>query len=143
MLVFGALFLLASPLLAADAAEEAKKAETAFAKAFADRDQEAFFALVADDAHFIGPKRILSGKGEVREVWSKFFADARAPFSWSPERVVANAAGDIALSTGPIRDPAGNHIGDFSSVWRRQPDGSWKVIFDGPGSQVCATAEPK
>ena len=129
------LVLLALPLLA-DPAAEVRQAETAFAKAFADRDQEKFFSFVTEDAHFLSAKRTLTGKKEVREVWSKFFADAKAPFSWTPERVVTTAKGDIGLSIGPIHDPDGKLIGYFSSVWQRQADGSWKVIFDGPGSAL-------
>lgn len=130
------LSLVALPLLASDPAEEARQAEIAFAKAFADRDADLFFSFVAEDAHFLNASRTLSGRKAVREVWSKYF-EGTAPFSWKPERVLSNAAGDIALSTGPVLDPQGNHIGDFSSIWRKQPDGSWKVIFDGPGSAVC------
>ncbi|HEY6050054.1 MAG TPA: nuclear transport factor 2 family protein, partial [Thermoanaerobaculia bacterium] len=98
----------------ASAAAAVKDAETAFAKAFADRDQAKFFAFVADDANFLSPNRTLAGKPQVVETWSRFFKDASAPFSWRPERVVANGAGDIGLSTGPVLDPAGKHIGNFS-----------------------------
>lgn len=130
--------LLLMALLFAPPADEVRAAETAFAKAFADRDQTAFFGYVLDDANFMGPNRTLAGKSEVVKQWSNFFKDAKAPFSWKPERVVTNAAGDIGLSTGPVYDPAGNHVGNFSSVWQKQKDGTWKVLFDGPGSQVCA-----
>ena len=27
-------------------------------------------------------------------------------------------------------DPAGKKVGNFSSIWRRGSDGSWKIIFD-------------
>lgn len=119
------------------AAKGVSDAETAFAKAFADRDQTKFFAFVAEDANFLSPNRTLAGKPQVVETWSRFFKDSSAPFAWRPERVVVNGAGDIGLSTGPVLDPAGKHIGNFSSIWQKQKDGSWKVIFDGPGAPVC------
>ena len=122
-------------LHAGDPAAEARQAEIDFAKAFADRDIDRFFDFVLDDAHFLGPKNTLSGRAKVREGWSAFFEGA-APFSWAPDRVVANAAGDLALSTGPIRDPEGKLIGYYSSVWRKGADGKWKVAFDGPGSAL-------
>ena len=136
----GVIFLAAAGVArAADSAAAAavKDAETAFAKAFADRDQAKFFAFVAEDAHFLSPNRTLDGKFQVVETWSRFFKDSTAPFSWRPERVVVNATGDIGLSTGPVLDASGKHIGNFSSVWQRQKDGGWKVLFDGPGSPVC------
>ena len=119
------------------AAAAVKEAETAFAKAFADRDQAKFFGFVAEDANFLSPNRTLAGKAQVTETWSRFFKESTAPFSWRPERVVVNGSGDIGLSMGPVMDPAGKHIGNFSSVWQKQKDGAWKVIFDGPGSPVC------
>ncbi len=130
-----ALLLLATPAFADhDPAEEVRQSEIAFAKAFADRDAEKFFSYVAEDANFLGRNRTLAGKPEVVKVWTNYLKDAKAPFSWTPERVVVNAAGDLGLSTGPVRDPDGKHIGNFSSIWQRQKDGSWKVVFDGPGS---------
>ena len=125
--------VLAFPL-AADPVEEVRQAETAFAKAFADRDQARFFAFVADDATFLSAGRTLHGKKAVVEVWSNFFKGPTAPFSWGPERVVVSADGKLGLSTGPIYDAEGKHAGNFISNWRREANGAWKVIFDGPGS---------
>lgn len=129
--------LSAMPPVARDRAGEVRQAEIAFAKAFADRDPVKFFGFVAEDAHFLSSGRTLSGKEEVKSVWSGYLKDKRAPFSWSPERVVVNARGDLGLSTGPVLDASGRHVGDYSSIWQRQSDGGWKVIFDGPGAEVC------
>ena len=139
-----ALFVLAAAPGSAVAAEQVREAETAFARAFTDRDQTRFFSFVADDATFLSPKKTLSGKAQVVQTWTQFFGGREAPFRWQPERVVINGAGDIGLSTGPVFDAAGKHTGDFSSVWQKQKEGMWKVIFDGPGAPVCAPAlEPK
>lgn len=120
--------------------EEVTAAETAFAKAFADRDAERFFAFLLDDATFLSANGTLSGKGAVRERWSRYFVPKTAPFRWAPDRVVASADGQVALSTGPVTDAAGTVIGHFASVWRRLPSGEWKVQFDGPGGEVCPPA---
>lgn len=124
----------------ASAVDEARNAEIAFAKAFADRDAAKFFSFILDDATFMGAKHTLTGKAEVVKAWTALFKDSNPPFSWQPERVVANAAGDLALSTGPVIDAKGNHMSDYSSIWQKQKDGSWKILFDGPGSHVCPPA---
>jgi ketosteroid isomerase-like protein len=124
-----------------DAAMEVRAAEIAFAGAFADRDQARFFSHVAEDATFLGPKETLSGKPQVIQTWSGYFRPAKAPFSWRPERVAVNAAGDLGLSAGPVFDGAGKQVGNFSSVWRKQSDGAWKLVFDGPGAPVCSPPE--
>ncbi len=129
--------LIACTTFAADPASEVRDAEIAFAKAFADRDAAKFFAFISDDASFLGPKRTLAGKAEVVEVWSEYLKPEKAPFRWHPERVAVNAKGDLGLSTGPVHDAAGKHIGNYSSIWQRQTDGSWKIVFDGPGAPAC------
>lgn len=131
------------PANLAAARDEVKAAETAFAAAFRDRDRTRFFSQVADDAVFLGPQRTLRGKQQVVETWSRFFADAAPPFSWQPERVEVTGDGSLGLSTGPVPDPSGNLIGTFSSIWRRQADGSWKVVFDGPGCPPPAPHQPQ
>ncbi len=135
-----ALLFVSTSLFAADAADEVRQTETAFAKAFADRDKARFFAFVADDAQFLGRRRISHGKKEVIEAWSPFFDGPAAPFSWRPERVVANAAGNLGFSTGPVFDPSGAQVGTFTSTWQKQSDGAWKIIFDG-GTQCAPGAE--
>jgi hypothetical protein len=40
------------------------------------------------------------------------------------------------LSSGPVLDPGGQHIAVFNSIWRLDPDGQWKIIFD-KGNDVC------
>jgi len=118
----------------ADAVDEVRSSEIAFAKAFADRDQMKFFSFVADDATFLSAVGTLNGKAEVVKRWSQFFKRDTAPFSWRPERVVVTDGGRLGLSTGPVFDPEGIQVGVFSSIWEKQPDGSWRVKFDGPGA---------
>ena len=55
---------------------------------------------------------------------------ADAPFSWRPEVVEVLDSGTLALTSGPVRDPTGKQTGTFNSIWRREPDGRWRVVFD-------------
>jgi ketosteroid isomerase-like protein len=50
-------------------------------------------------------------------------------------------SGTLALSTGPVRDPKGKLVGRFSSIWRREAPGVWRIIFD-HGSDVCEPPRP-
>lgn len=119
----------------ADAIEEVRQSEIAFAKAFADRDKAKFFSFVADDAVFMNALGTLRGKAEVVKGWSRFFDNVPvAPFSWGPERVEIMAGGKVGFSMGPIYDGKAQHGGYYTSVWQKQADGSWKIILDGPGS---------
>ncbi|HKR64055.1 MAG TPA: alpha/beta fold hydrolase [Thermoanaerobaculia bacterium] len=130
---------LAAPALA-DAVSDVRATEVAFAKAFADRDKAKFFSFVADDATFASA-RTLRGKQAVIERWSRFFATPEAPFSWTPERVVVTADGMLGLSTGPVVDTDGVHVGDYTSTWRKEKDGAWKIIFDSGGPSPAVLPE--
>lgn len=120
--------------LAADPVDDVRATEIAFAKAFADRDKETFFSFVADDATFLSPWITLRGKQQVVRVWSRYFEGPVAPFSWGPDRVSLVSGGTLALSSGPVFGPDGSHQGSFMSTWQKQPDGSWKIVFDGSGA---------
>ena len=128
------LIVFAAPMRSQRAAgspvDQVRAAETAFAKSMADRDLTAFTALLADDAVFWGGKGVSRGKVAVAADWKRFFNGPSAPFSWSPAEVEVLASGDLGFTSGPVLDPKGNRIGTFNSVWQRQSDGSWKIIFD-------------
>jgi ketosteroid isomerase-like protein len=111
-------------------------AESSFAATMARRDSVAFARFVAPDAVFFGETTVQRGKAAVVERWSRFFAGPDAPFSWRPEKVEVLDSGGLALSTGPVFDPAGHQIGTFSSIWRHESNGSWRVVFD-KGCPVC------
>lgn len=103
--------------------------ETAFAKTMADRDLGAFATFVADEAVFMG-RTALRGRQAVVEGWKAYFDGKDAPFAWSPERVEVLDSGTLALSSGPVLDPKGERVGTFTSTWRRERDGEWRVVLD-------------
>jgi ketosteroid isomerase-like protein len=109
--------------------EQVRRAETAFAKTMADRDHAAFTSFLADEAVFFG-QGVLRGKARVAEGWKRFYEGKEAPFSWAPDSVEVLDSGTLGLSSGPVKDPTGKRVGTFNSVWRRDADGRWKVVFD-------------
>jgi ketosteroid isomerase-like protein len=117
-------------------AQQVLAAESAFAHALAARDSQAFATYVALDAVFFGRQGPLRGKTAVLAGWRPFFDGPAAPFSWSPGEVEVLESRTLALSSGPVRDPTGRQIGTFNSIWRRDPDGQWRVVFD-KGCPVC------
>jgi ketosteroid isomerase-like protein len=106
-----------------------KAAETAFAKTMADRRLDQFTDFVAEDAVFVGAATAI-GRAQVVETWRPFFKASQAPFSWAPDAVSVAADGRTAVSTGLARDPAGRVISRFTSIWRQDVDGHWRVVAD-------------
>jgi ketosteroid isomerase-like protein len=133
------MMLLAGGLLAQSAAEwkdEVRRTETAFAKSMADRDLVKFTTFLSREAVFMSNGQPTRGPKEVSEKWKRFFEGPAAPFSWAPEFVDVLDSGTLALSSGPVRDPSGKRVGTFNSVWRREGDGQWKIVFDN-GCPAC------
>jgi len=120
----------------AELAAQVRAAETAFAKAMADRKLDAFESHVAEDAVFFGREGVQRGKSAVVAGWKPLFEGEKAPFSWAPESVEVLDSGTLAISSGPVRDPEGQQFGTFNSIWRLEKDGRWRVIFD-KGCPVC------
>jgi ketosteroid isomerase-like protein len=123
-------------------AQQVRTAETAFAATMADRDLQKFASYVDEEAVFFGGEGALRGKAAVVERWKAFFDGPNAPFSWTPETVEVLASGTLALSSGPVHDPAGKRVGTFNSIWRRGADGAWRVVFD-KGCDPCRCAPPQ
>ncbi|HYD78845.1 MAG TPA: nuclear transport factor 2 family protein [Paucimonas sp.] len=120
---------------------EVAAAERAFARTMADRDHAAFASFLAPEAIFFSRAKVLRGKEEVAAGWKRFYEGAAAPFSWEPDLTEVLASGDLALSSGPVRDPQGKQIGRFNSIWKRDASGKWRVVFD-KGEQPCDCAKP-
>jgi len=104
--------------------------ERAFAKTMADRDHAAFATFLSEEAVFFSGPRPLHGKEEVAGYWRRFFEKPAAPFSWEPAQVEVLPSGQLALTTGPVRDPGGKCIASFTSVWRLEGPGRWRILFD-------------
>ena len=119
-------------------AQQVFAAESLFAATMANRDSVAFATFVAPDAIFFGGRQPSRGRAEVVASWRGFFVGPAAPFSWRPQTVEVLESGTLALSSGPVFDAAGKHVSTFNSIWRKDPDGRWRVVFD----KGCNCPEP-
>ena len=142
LLACASLIHTASAETAAEMTQQVHDTETAFAATMAKRDLQAFASFVADDAVFFGNTDVLRGKTAVVDGWKALYQGEKAPFSWKPETVEVLASGTLAHSSGPVLDPNGARVGTFNSIWRREADGRWKVVFD-KGNDACKCATEK
>jgi ketosteroid isomerase-like protein len=110
--------------------------ERAFAKTMADRDHAAFARFLSAETVFFSATPALRGSAAVAAWWKRFFESPQAPFSWEPETVEVLDSGTLALSSGPVRDPSGKIVNTFTSIWRLEAPGTWRIIFD-KGNRVC------
>lgn len=111
-------------------------AELGFARLAQDKGQWTAFRETADkDAVMFVPDAVNA------QTWLKKRADPPKAIAWQPYRVFASCDGQYALSTGPWTRPDGTR-GTFSTIWRRQKDGTFKWIVDfGSGTQIPVQEE--
>lgn len=139
--MFDLMLLVAAAVGMNDAAivQEVICAETRFSRAAETRDREAFLGYVDRDARFLGGS-VARGHEEIAAAWDAFLAPGGPAIRWRPATVEVSADGLLALSRGPYRttsvDADGNieeSWGHFTSTWRRNEDGEWRVLFDAGG----------
>ena len=115
---------------AVELAAQVRAAEAGFARSMADRDHAAFVGYLADEAVFFSERGVLRGRNAVAAAWKAYYERPEAPFSWQPESVEVLDSGTLAHSSGPVFAPDGRRIATFNSVWRREADGRWRIVFD-------------
>lgn len=109
--------------------KQVEAAERSFAKTMADRDLAAFGRHLSEGTVFYG-RDVLRGKATVLAAWKGFYEGPKAPFSWEPDQVDVLPDGTLAFSSGPVRNPEGQKISRFNSVWRQESPGVWRIVFD-------------
>ncbi len=127
------------PVVPAERSAEVAAVERAFARTMADRDHDAFSRFIADEAVFVAGTRVLRGRAAIVTAWKRFYDGPAAPFSWAPDQVEVLDSAALAFSAGPVFDPAGKLVGRFTSIWRREAPGVWRIVFD-TGSDACECA---
>lgn len=127
--------------------EQVRCVEIAFAESVANGDVDAFARLVHADARFAG-SGVMRGRDEILRAWAVFFEHDGPAITWRPEVVEVLEQGTLALSRGPYRvqaaDADGNvseEWGTYNSVWQKQADGAWQIIFDA-GSPAAEPPPP-
>ncbi|SRR5581483_7719318 len=116
------------PAFGQDAGQSLVDAEKSFAQTSLDRGiHDSFLKFFADDCVMFAP-----GPTNGKKIFEKFKDEDRKLF-WQPAFAAIAKSGDFGITTGPwemrrSEKPVG--FGQFVSVWKKQNDGNWKVIFD-------------
>jgi nicotinamidase-related amidase/type 1 glutamine amidotransferase/ketosteroid isomerase-like protein len=118
-------------------------AERRFAKMSIEKGfKEAFLANLTEEAVLFRPQIVVKGR--------KFYQEmpvTKAELAWEPVFADISAAGDLGYTTGPwsLRPTKGqqpSRFGHYVSVWKKQPDGTLKVVLDVGISHPQAAVPP-
>ena len=111
-------------LAAAPQAMSAMDADRAFDLAAASKGQwTAFREFAAPDAVMFVPQAVNA------QTFLKDRQDPPRPVRWQPQASYISCDGKVAINTGAWQRANGS-VGYFTTVWRRDSDGSWKWIVD-------------
>jgi ketosteroid isomerase-like protein len=96
---------------------------------------KAFIAYASEDPVLIRPGNVpLLGRSAFVEAFSQVTGSA---LSWEPLKAEIAASQDLGYTFGRYQIREGEEIkahGVYVSIWKKQPDGSWKFVLDGGGT---------
>ena len=115
-------------------------------EAAAAKDLERYVTCYAEDAVLFWPGvPMVTGKAAIREFMQKFLAAPGFSLHFRTARVEVSSDGALAYSYGTntvsFPGPGGSLLhdkGKYVSVYRKGPDGAWKVVADIGNSDLPA-----
>lgn len=112
-------------------AGEVRRADSAFAAmSVANGAKTAFLAYAAENAiSFGGGVQMNEGREAIGAAFDGF--PAGAVLEWWPITAQVAPSGDLGCTAGEARIASLKHYSKYLTIWRRQPDGSWKFVADG------------
>lgn len=118
--------------------ESLKKADLDFAEATKEKRLDGWMSAFAEEATaFPAGKPMISGLSELRTFYSRMFEDPNFEITWRPVKADVAASGDLGYTIGTAefrtKNKEGNPVirpGKYLTVWKKQKDGSWKVVAD-------------
>jgi ketosteroid isomerase-like protein len=130
--------LFAAAPASADPVADIRAADQAWSAAFGKRDIEAAVTAVDPAGAVLAPNApTATGPDAVRALFTGFFAIPDVKIGWTPDRIDVAQSGELGYSSGrysmDFTGPGGKPVhdsGKYVTVWKKQPDGSWKVLLD-------------
>ena len=96
--------------------------------------REAFAAFIAEDGILFRPRAVVGKKWMQEHPLPA--SNARPLLTWQPIYAFMSQSGDLGYTTGPwqykndIKDAKPSAFGNFMTIWKKQPDGSWRFALD-------------
>jgi ketosteroid isomerase-like protein len=119
-----------------DAADGVRAADEAWMKVYTAKDLQKTVAFCDEQGSMLAPNApIATGKAAITKLIAADFA--YGDLVWHADKVGVARSGDIGYTSGTykftFKDPSGKPAidnGKYLTVWKKQTDGSWKVLFD-------------
>jgi uncharacterized protein (TIGR02246 family) len=135
---------------AADA-RAVKDLDAAWSKEAAAKDVDRWASYFAEDVAVLVPNEaIMHGREAVKPMLKQMVADPNFAISWQPTQAEASKGGDFVYTVGTysmtMSDPKDKKPvtdkGKYLTIFRKQADGSWKVVADMFNSDMPPPGSP-
>jgi ketosteroid isomerase-like protein len=104
--------------------------DEAWAKAIAAKSVKDSVSFYDADAVTAGSAMpTAQGLAGIEAMWTKLFAQPDFSLNWKADKIAITESGTVAYSTG-IWFWGTDMKGPYLAVWRKQPNGQWKVLVD-------------
>jgi len=98
----------------------------------------AFTSYAADEVILMRQGRHpVLGIEQLKELYNNLEDDGSI-LIWEPEKADVSSSGDLGYTFGNweliVKKQEGNdttYYGNYTTIWKKQPDGSWKFVLDG------------
>ena len=126
--------------------------EAACVKDIATKDADKIANYYADDASVLFPTiPIVTGRENIKTVWKQSLADPNFALTFQSTQGGASKGGDLAYTIGtysmtvsvPKEKKPVTDKGKYVTVFRKQADGTWKVVADISNSDLPAAGATK
>jgi ketosteroid isomerase-like protein len=119
-----------------DPADGIRAADEAWMKVYSAKDLQKTLAFCDEEGSMMAPNSpIATGKAAIAKLVSADFTYGN--LVWHADKAGVALSGDIGYTSGTykfsFKDPSGKPVvdnGKYLTVWKKQKDGSWKVLFD-------------
>lgn len=116
---------------------ELMAADRAFANETAERGLDGWMAYMAESAVMLPGPQPVRGFSNVREFMLPALESENFSLAWEPTEAEVSADGNLGYTFGryerkvTLEDGEEQSVtGNYVTIWRRQADGRWKVVFD-------------
>jgi uncharacterized protein (TIGR02246 family) len=128
-----------------------RAADAATLKAVQAKDADEAVANYAEDASWLPPNAaMVTGKRSIRAGWLQLIDNPGFNIDWQIDRLEVARSGDLAYVIYTyqmaLADAQGKTVDDHGKdlvVWKKQADGSWKMVAESFNSDLPAVAPAK
>jgi ketosteroid isomerase-like protein len=122
----------------AKSADAVRAADQGWLKVFAAKNLDESVAFLDEKGAMLPPNApIADGKEAISKLLTGFFALPNFKISWHVDRADVARSGELGYTSGAFEiafnDATGKTVSDrgkYVTVWKKQKDGSWKVLLD-------------